>query len=92
MFKLKGKNSLSELYLYLNYVKSIKNIDHSLTYDFINFTHNEGLIELINKLQKNKNEWISHMNNGEYFFDFMITEKGVTFKTNHWHKTVDFKD
>lgn len=91
MFKSKGKNSLSELFLYLDYVKSFKNIDHSKTFNFINYINSKNIKELINTANNHKNEWISHVVNDELLFDFMLTENSVTFKTKHWFKTVEFK-
>lgn len=92
MLKLTGKNSLSELFLYLNYIKSLENIDHSKTNQFHSFISSNHFKTLFDKVKNNKNEWITHKINGVAVFDFILNEKSVTFKTKHWFKNVEFNN
>lgn len=90
MLKLSGQNSLNELFLYLNYIKSLENIDHSKTIKFYNFIKSNDFDLLFKKVKQHKNEWITHKINNEPIFDFILNKNSVTFKTTHWTKTVEF--
>lgn len=92
MLKLSGQNSLNELFLYLNYIKSLKNIDHSKTIKFYNFIKSDDFNLLFKKVKQHKNKWITHKINNESIFEFMLNKNSVTFKTIHWTKTVDFNN